>query len=301
MPSGLHFGGGGTVLRDYLRNGVRLVRERRNDRKIRDVVAGADALLISYPKCGRTWLRFALSNYFSDALQLGIEPDLRSTFSIIPNLDNDPIRGVPGFRFAGQRPGLPLILVSHRPFRAKLMQRAPIIFLVRDPRDIVVSAYFHATGHKQRFAGDIDEFIEDERQGLGSVISYLNAWAARLAHHRHHVTSYERISADLASELRLVLSFLGVPIDEQALRHAVKKSSFTEMQSKERQTGIPGQHYDTTDSESLRMRKGKAGGYVDYLSPAQAERILARCRDELTMPARSLLAEFTTDPVRVAD
>jgi len=279
------------MFRDLLQSGVRLVRQRRNHKVMQDAVATADALLISYIKSGRTWLRFALSAYFADALKLGIEPDLRSTFSIIPNLDNDPIRGIPAFRFEGRRPALPLILVSHQPSGQLLAQMTPIIFIVRDPRDIIVSSYFHATRHKHRFEGGMDDFIEME---LGNIISYFNEWTGKLEHHPHHLTSYERLSADLTAELRGALSFLAIPIDEQALRRAVLKSGFSEMQAAERSTGIPGHSYEREDNESLRMRKGKAGGYRDYLSPEQEIDIVERCRDALTARARNILADFTT-------
>ncbi len=253
-------------------------------------VATADALLISYLKSGRTWLRFALSVYFSKALQLGLEPDLRSTFSIIPNLDNDPLRGVPAFRFANRRPSLPLILVAHHPSEQLLAQKTPIIFIVRDPRDIIVSSYFHATRHKHRFAGSLDDFIESE---LGNVVAYFNKWTGKLEHHPHHLTSYERLTANLAEQLRGVLGFLGMPIDEQAIEHAVRKSDFREMQASERQTGIPGHNYDRGDNESLRMRKGKAGGYLDYLSREQEMKIVAGCRGALTTRAHEILADLT--------
>jgi hypothetical protein len=281
-----------------LRDGIRAVRQRRNERAIRDAVVNSDLLLISYIKSGRTWLRFALSNYFADALQLGIEPDLRSTFSIIPNLDNDPVRGIPGFRFSSRRPDLPLILVSHQPSRQQLAPKTPTVFVVRDPRDIIVSSYFHATRHKHRFAGDLENFIGKE---LESIISYFNQWAEELERRPHLVTSYERISADLALELRRILAFLSVPVDEQALQRAVKRSEFGEMQSQERRTGIPGHQYDVTDDESLRMRKGKAGGYIDYLSPAQEGQIMTRCGEELTPRARTLLADFSTELAPIAD
>ena len=42
------------------------------------------------------------------------------------------------------------------------------------------------------------------------------------------------------------------------------------------------------------MRKGKAGGYRDYLSPEQEIDIVERCRDALTVRAQNILADLTT-------
>lgn len=278
---------------------LRAARARRNDRILKEAALTGDAFLISFPKCGRTWLRFALSHYFARSLGLPIEPDLQNTFQLLPNFDRDPVRGLPAFRFHDRRPMLPLILVSHRTYNRLWFQDRPVIFLVRDPRDVVVSAYFHATRHKHRFSGTIGEFIEDEEQGLGSYIAYLNDWAAGLANSPSHVTSYERMSADPATELRRVILFLGLLPDEQAIGEAVEKSSFGSMRSKERKTGIPGHRYDLKDSESLRMRRGKPGGFTDYLSAEEVERVLERCRNGLTPAARGLMRDYPLEPATI--
>lgn len=283
---------GRQMLPEPMRKLLRSLRAERNLHFLRKQAPGADAFLISFPKCGRTWLRFALSNYFAESLRLPIEPDLQTTFQILPNFDRDPVRGIPAFRFGKNRPDLPLVLVSHRSYDRSLIADRPVIFLVRDPRDVVVSAYFHATRHKHRYAGTIGDFIEDDAQGLGSYIRYLNGWAAGLRNGRSHVTSYERMSADPAAELRQILLFLERPVDEAALAYAVEKSSFGAMRSKEKQTGIPGHQYDLKDQESLRMRRGKPGGFTDYLSEGEVARVLERCRAELTPQARELLSEY---------
>jgi alcohol sulfotransferase len=67
------------------------------------------------------------------------------------------------------------------------------------------------------------------------------------------------------------------------------------MRSKERQTGIPGHRYDLNDEESLRMRRGKPGGYADYLSETDIARVIQRCRSELTPMARQLLTDYELD------
>ena len=59
----------------------------------------ADAFLVSYPKSGRTWFRFVLSNYFAHAFNLDTDVDLHSMFKIMPNFDGDPVRGIPAFAF----------------------------------------------------------------------------------------------------------------------------------------------------------------------------------------------------------
>ena len=273
---------------------IRLSQRRTDARFLRDAIPGVDAVLVSYPKSGRTWLRFALSCYFAKAARLNLSPDLATTFQILPNLDRDPLRGLPAFGFFGN-PAVPLIAVSHRGYGRELFQDRSIVFLIRDPRDVMVSSYFHATRHKHRYQGSLKTFIRDPEQGLADLVRYLDGWAAGLEGHRCHVVSYEAMSADPAGTIRGILGFLDVPCDEAALIHAVKASSFDSMRESEQQSGIPGHDYDRADSESLRMRKGKAGGYHDYLDHDDVAFIESCCASELSPAALALVRQTGLD------
>jgi hypothetical protein len=248
-----------TILRNRFDRAVTLPRLAKD----------CDAILASFPKSGRTWFRFILSNYFNDVFALGQDVDLHSTFRIVPNLDLDKERGIPSFRFRDRRPAMPLVLVTHLDYSARLFNDRPVIFLVRDPRDVLVSSYYHATRHKHRFTGGIDEFLKDPEQGARHLVVYLNRWAAGIEAHRHLVLDYESLSADPVASTRKALEFLGCGVDDAALVRAVEASRFEAMREIEQRVGIPGHDYDRGDEQSLRMRKGKAGGFTDELSAAQ--------------------------------
>ncbi|MBA4490064.1 sulfotransferase domain-containing protein [Paracoccus sp. S1E-3] len=250
-----------------------------------------DAVLASYPKSGRTWFRFILSSYLVRLFGLNPALDLYSTFTVMPNFDLDPERGLPAFGFADHKPPVPLIAVSHRPYSRLWFRQRPIIYMLRDPRDVLVSSYFHATRQKHRFSGDIDAFLNDPAQGIAALTGYLNGWAAGLRHNPHIVLSYEKLSQDPISETARVLDFLGVEVRPDLLADAVEAARFQNMQKLELSKGLPGHDYDRSDGESLRMRKGQVGGYVDYLSPAQIALIDAACDRRLNAEARALLAQ----------
>lgn len=255
--------------------------------------SGADAFLVSYPKSGRTWFRHILSDYFSRTAHDG-NVDLFRMFEVLPNFDLDPERGIPAFRYAEQRPRVPLILVSHLDYRRTLFFRRPVIFMVRDPRDVVVSAYFHATRHKHRFEGDMDAFIYDYRQGLPALIVYLNSWAKGLTHHRHAVLSYEELTDDPVGTSSRILRFLGHVPSAPDLEEAIEASRFEAMREHEVAGGLPAHVYDRGDAESRRMRRGKVGGFADYLTDAQAELIERTCTEWLTPAAKELLCRGGT-------
>lgn len=250
---------------------------------------GIDAVLVSYPKSGRTWFRFVLSSYLARAFGLELNPDLHSMFTVMPNFDADPVRGLPAFAFAKHRPKIPLIPVSHLPHSRLRFRSYPVILMVRDPRDVMVSSYFHATRQKNRFSGDIDAFLRDRDQGIGSLNRYLNGWAAGLRHRKYIVVRYEDLSRDPVGETAKVLAFLNLDVELEMLERAVEVASFDNMRKLEQATGLPGHDYNRTDSESLRMRRGKAGGFPDYLTDEQIRLIEATCDRELTVDARKIL------------
>lgn len=249
-----------------------------------------DAILASYPKSGRTWFRFILSSYLVSLFGLDPALDLHSTFTVMPNFDLDPARGLPAFGFADHLPPVPLIAVSHRPYSRLWFHQRPIIYMLRDPRDVLVSSYFHATRQKHRFSGDIDAFLNDPAQGVAGLTDYLNGWAAGLKRNSHIVLSYEKLSQDPISETARVLTFLGLEVKPNLLADAVEAARFQNMQKLELSKGLPGHNYDRSDGESLRMRRGQVGGFVDYLTPAQIAQIDAACNRRLTGNAKALLA-----------
>jgi hypothetical protein len=274
---------------EFLKVAYRRVRRVRNQMLLERAAPSVDAFLVSYPKSGRTWLRFLLSCYFARVAELGFEPDLRSTFRVHPNFDRDAERGLPVFVGRERNVEFPLLAVSHRQFDARFFAGRPTIILVRDPRDVCVSAYFHETKHKHRFAGSIAEFIEDDTYGVPAIVRYHNGWAQGMAGSRTLVISYEEMSGNTEATVRRILEFLGQPIDEAALSDAVEKARFSKMQKTEKKTGIPGHDYDRSDDDSLRVRKGKVGGYSDTLSEEEADRIVAICRDTMVPEAKALM------------
>ncbi|KQQ86661.1 sulfotransferase domain-containing protein [Aureimonas sp. Leaf324] len=266
---------------------------RKIDRRVRMTWAAveADTFLVSYPKSGRTWFRFILSHYFASVAREEATVDLRGMFGVVPNYDLDPVRGIPAFRYRHRRSEVPLILVTHHLYRRSLFLNRPIIFMVRDPRDVLVSAYFHATRHKHRFVGGIDDFIADEEQGALALVRYLNAWGWGLPHHRSIVLSYEALTAETEGASARVIEFLGFPPRPELLRRAVEASRFEAMREREIEQGLPAHTYDRGDAESLRMRRGVAGGFRDYLSETQADNILAICERQLTSAAKALVSK----------
>ena len=101
----------------------------------------ADCYVISYPKCGRTWLRVMIAK----ALALHYKISLETVFDP-SDVIKAGCRKAPRIGF--RHDGADLIPdPSKKSFKRKYQKykNKKVIFLVRDPRDVLVSYYFHRT------------------------------------------------------------------------------------------------------------------------------------------------------------
>jgi hypothetical protein len=255
-----------------------------------------DAYLISYPKCGRTWLRLMLGRAICSHFGLPEDEDL-----LLLNWRSRP-------RYRG-KPPIPMIRVVHdnRPMlrtpqeletSKQLYRGKKVLFLVRDPRDVIVSSYFEMTSRGQLFGenpyeqrqaifeGSLADFINRPAGGFDTILRYFAIWAQnREVPADFLLLRYEDLKADPAAELRRALDFLGLrEITDATIAEAVCFASFENMRKMEAegrfQSGMlrPG---DQTNQNSFKTRKGKVQGYLDYLSPEQAAVLSERMRTEL--------------------
>jgi Sulfotransferase domain len=248
--------------------------------------------LCSYPKSGRTWMRFALAHYLRERLALDQELDLRELFRLLPNLDGDEDvsgKGVDRYAYA-DRADVPLIVSSHLPWDPALFGGRRVVLLVRNPADVMVSRFFHVTRQEQIWEGELPRFLRDPDVGLLPLVRYLNGWAPHAGGPDRLVLSYEELRADPAAGFARLLGHLGVAVDPPAVERALEAASIERMRASERQVVVAGYSYDVGDPEALRVRRAVVGGYRDYLAPDDLDYVVQTCARELTPAARALLA-----------
>ena len=168
-----------------------------------------DAYIISYPKCGRTWLRLMLGRAISYHYSL---PENEETLFLEGR--------------EKLHPDVPKIAVVHddRPMlkspqeletdKSRFINKF-VIFLARDPRDVIVSSYFEMKNRGRMFGenpyqsrqayfdGTLQEFIDRRMGGFDTILRYYNIWAAnRRQTAGFLLVRYEDMKADTHAELR---------------------------------------------------------------------------------------------------
>ncbi len=185
-----------------------------------------DIFLVSFPKSGNTWTRFLLAN-----LRF---PDEPATWANIDRLIPDPT-GTAKKDF--DRMPRPRIIKSHECFDPRYPR---VIYIVRDPRDVVVSQYhYHRKIRKIEVDSPIEKFVT--RFLAGETCPH-GSWGQNIAtwlytsegDPRFLLLRYEDLVADTARELAKVVNFLHFSAGPEQIAQAVARSSADRMRELEK-------------------------------------------------------------------
>lgn len=249
-----------------------------------------DTYFLSFPKTGNTWLRFLLGRYVQQYCGL----------ARLPLFDESDWLG----RCRGYCVG-PRMHFTHRPLRwdgqtaAELtvenvvlpFRGKQVVLLARHPLDVLVSLWMQEKHQVDPpYQGDLDAFIEDGNFGLDKLIRYYRLWLEhRDVPQSFQLVRYEDMRRDTVSEVSLLLAFLGIQKSENVLDDAIQHASFDRMKELEKSGKKVSYHFglnifgpgDKSNPNAFHVRKGKVGGYSEYLNEQQMTRYLNRLKNEL--------------------
>ena len=250
----------------------------------------ADAVVVSYGKSGRTWLRVMMSRLYQQ----------------VHALPEDVLIGFDNFHNMDAR--IPRIFFTHDNYigdytgntetKADFYDKH-VLLLMRDPRDVAVSQFFQwryrmRPGKKalNDYLPDGDEspifdFVMHEGGGLPKVIAFMNLWAREMPKVRAlELVRYEDMRADPVEAMTRVARFLDIPATGAQIRDAVDFASYENMKKKEsdqafRLSGGRMAPRDQENPDSFKVRRAKVGGYRDYFDDAQIAAIDAMMAERL--------------------
>ncbi|MBC7976157.1 MAG: sulfotransferase domain-containing protein [Myxococcales bacterium] len=232
--------------------------------------------VLSYPKCGRTWLRLMIGKALDEHYQLHAKNPME--LGRMHALH----RAIPRIRVTHEHAHKAATIEGGKQrFRDKT-----VVFLVRDPRDVVVSMFFEASRRTDRFAGTIGEFIRQDVGGLDAILDYYNVWAeAARVPRTFHLVRYEDLHRAPGPVLAGVLAAMQLPVSPAAIDAAIGFSKFDNMRKLETENAFGSDRLrpaNAGDAESFKTRKGKIGGYREYLTAADLAYVHARIAARLS-------------------
>lgn len=224
-------------------------------------------VFISYPKSGRTWMRYVF--------HLLSEVELRLTHA----------------GYGTERAAL-LRQKTFRGINPKYLGDKNL-FMHRNPLDTAVSMYFQI--HKHVFRGlkkklkldylktavrgklpprDIRSSVLHPALGVENICKFNRAWLDYFSDNLPQcpIVTYEDAKDDLRRVINVFVDYLDLP--ETKVEEVLAKSSFSKMKKVELQ-GAPKElklyGMQSNDPETMKVRKGVVRGYTEYLDDATIE------------------------------
>lgn len=220
---------------------------------------------VSYPKSGRTWIEQLLAQ--AVRMKYGItEPALEhyehlcrvqndlpsvkfthagSSWEAFPIYDQDELRRISPDRFA----------------------KGKTFFLYRDPRDVLVSAFYHIKHRNKVEHLTRREMIINRVFGLRKLLRFMNVWHQFCENQRGYlIIRYEDLQANTLREFRQLCGHIGLAIEDDILARAVEACRFDNMKKKERQGAYRSPRLSATDADNPKTFKVRSGRMLQYLS-----------------------------------
>ena len=222
--------------------------------------------IVSYPKTGRTWLRVLLGKTL--VLHTGNnEEQVLDTFMLSESTGIPPVL----FSHGGLFGLVPSARFDALSFKTNRYKNRRVAFLIRDIRDTLVSSYFEDSKRRKVFSGSISDFVRDPQFGIRKIICFYSLWFENQSvPDAFLLVRYEELKARPHEITRDILSFIGASaVTDDTIKQAVEYASFDNMKKMESK----GEFKDVMlkpgadkRGESFKVRRGKIGGFVDYLS-----------------------------------
>ncbi|XP_047393801.1 sulfotransferase 2A1-like [Sciurus carolinensis] len=234
------------------------------------VIKDEDTVMVSYPKSGTNWLIEILCLIHSKGDTKWIQS--------VPIWERSPwIESDLGYKLLNESER-PRFLTSHLPFhlfpKSLFTSKAKVLYLMRNPKDVLVSGYYFWTTSKFSIKPEsLEQYFKWFIQGnvpYGSWFEHIRGWMSM--RHRENVLllSYEELQKDPRSTIEKICQFLGKKLNPEELDSVLKNSSFHVMKQNKMSNyemlpeSLTSQHFSMA-------RKGICGDWKNHFTVAQDE------------------------------
>ncbi|XP_001917522.4 sulfotransferase 2A1 [Equus caballus] len=230
-----------------------------------------DVLILTFPKSGTNWLIEIVCLIYSKGDPKWIQS--------VPIWDRSPwVEAEHGYNSLKDKEG-PRLISSHLPIqlipKSLFNSKAKVLYLIRNPRDSLVSGYFfYSNSNFTKKPESLEQYFEWFIQGnvpYGSWFDHTRGWMSMRGKENFLILSYEELKRDTRSTVEKICQFLGKKLEPEELNSLLKNSSFHAMKENKMSNFTLLHDYSLVEKNASLMRKGITGDWKNHFTVAQAE------------------------------
>ncbi|XP_058029337.1 amine sulfotransferase-like [Ahaetulla prasina] len=231
-----------------------------------------DTFIITYPKSGTVWTQNIVSLILYEGHRDGTEN--------ISLIDRAPWLEYNIYHVDLPSRPSPRVISSHLPYylvpKGLRNKRAKIIYVFRNPKDVLVSSYhFYKILTIMETSKEFDVYFKKFLAGKvpsSLWLDHIEGWYTHKGDFNILFLSYEEMKKDLRSSLLKICNFLGRKLTEKEVDVVVDKATFDSMKADSRTNYAVMNPTLTESSKGVFLRKGIVGDWKNLMTVAQSER-----------------------------
>ena len=223
-----------------------------------------DVLISSFPKVGSTFTRFVLANIINLKYEVAEKVNFHNINIIMPEL------GHKNMKMKWEYSPIPRLVKTHDNFDRNFMKLAHILYIIRDPRDTMISFHSYATARKSMQApAKLEDFVKDKNFGIPALNKHFEGYFE----HASLIFKYEDLMLKPVECFDDFLNrMLHLNISEELIAKAVDLSRPDKVKNEEKTTGRPSSN--KFSSEFNFIRNAGVNQWQSDLEPSISDLIL---------------------------
>jgi len=259
--------------------------------------------VVSFPKCGRTWLKQLMNIYQADSyrrqgqisvVRTGLADKEKVSYLYDRTIEKLTLKdrvhnltateakyihfthSVMEAEYQDKIKFYHTELIWHSHRVKEWLPKGKVVLLVRDPRDVVVSYYYQKKFREPWMTKigtikwapavkkSIDEFVADEIYGIRQIVAFFNLWADKIKTDKNFIViSYEDLRKNTYREMKKILHHFDIRVKRKPLKKAIELSTFAAMRKVE--AASLNEANISIEDECYKARKGLVGSYKENL------------------------------------